>query len=212
LKIKPIIIYSTLVAALIALLFMVLGYKEFHRSLNVFNEISFSDSRAEVLYRLGQPTYVLGPIENWGSWQTVYYLHGPKGDPNTMPSDTQLDDYNEWFYQDPNSQYKFTNSQDTFNVTFNTKGLIESITFYSNTTNNSSWGPIAGICNGDPEEKVLHLGEPSLNSIKGTIKTIEFSDIGLEFNLTKGRVYRVKVRNSKKKEYSTLVRFLNSLF
>ena len=66
---------------------------------------------------------------------------------------------------------------------------MRSITYYSSGANRFAWAGVAGIANGDSEETILALGDPTNSSIDGVSKTIEYADIGVKFTLIKGRVY-----------------------
>ena len=181
-------------------------YQDFHHELTIFNNVRLTDRRTDVMYRLGSPTHVLGPIERHdsGEWQTVFTVDGPVGDPNTKPSNTRLEDYNEWVYEKANGISRLT-------VEFDTAALVKSISWYCDSADSLGWGPVAGIRNGDSEEKILSLGNPSINSIEHTTKTIEFADIGLKFLLTKGKVYMVTLKRPTKSESTIFWRFLHTL-
>jgi hypothetical protein len=72
-------------------------------------------------------------------------------------------------------------------------------------------GPVAGLWNTDPEEKVLRLGKPTATTLHGLSKTIEFSDVGVSFVLTKGRAYYFTIGRPTGGVVARWRRYLNSL-
>ena len=183
------------------------NFRVFRHGLKEFNTVKLGHQRADVIYRLGQPTQVNGPVEQgpWGPSQRVFDVEGPIGGQNRMPSDRKLEDYGEWVYEMAHGPSRLT-------IAFDTTGYVSSLNWYCNNENPSSWGPVAGIRNGDSEETVLRLGNPTINSIRGTTKTIEFSDIGLAFELVKGKTYMVTVKRPMKGEGAMFWRFAHTIF
>jgi len=179
-------------------------YQEFCRGLTVVSDLRLTDRRPDVRYRLGDPPQVLGPVMGppYPGSREVFTVDGPPNDVNTMPSKTSILDYSAWEYD---------NSHGDKIIDFDKTGVVDSITVYAKDAAPSAWGPIGGIRNGDSEEKVLNLGVPSTTSIDGVTKTIEFADIGLQFWLEKGRVYRVQLKHPTKGERARFWRFLHTL-
>jgi len=184
-------------------------YKEFRHGLTEFHTVRLTDQRADVIYRLGRPTSVVAPPEGdpkgpWNFFQRIYAVDGPVGDKNTMPPDKKLEDYDEWVYDKASGPSRLT-------IEFDKAGQVHSLNWYCHSEEPLGWGPIAGIRHGDTEEKVLNLGHPSLSVIEGATKKIEFSDLGLEFQLAKGRTYMVTVKRPLKGETAVLWRFIHTL-
>ena len=147
-----------LVAAIVAFN-VVSGYRDFRRELAGMERVRLNDSRDEVMYRLGSPPLVLGPLEPTviggkmvGESRPVLYVSGPKGDQNTMPAGHTTREYQAWVY-----------SPDTLGtdliVEFDSAGRVESITCTAHGDNLFACGPLAGMWNTDPEEKLslIHI-------------------------------------------------------
>jgi outer membrane protein assembly factor BamE (lipoprotein component of BamABCDE complex) len=182
-------------------------YSAFARQLTQIKGIQIGDSRDEVRYRLGIPQEVLGAViddKEYKGFQLVYTVNAPTNNVNRMPPTTKIEDYNEWVYEEPNSNFRLT-------VEFNKSGLAESIDLYSDADKSYVWGSIAGIYCGDSEEKVLQLGKPSEQHLDGVSKTIEYRDIGVEVALTKGRAYMIKIKGPQSK-MAVFLCFLRSYF
>ena len=187
------------------------GYGDFRRELVGLEGVRLNDSRAEVMYRLGSPPLVLGPPEPdilggkvVGQSRPVLYVGGPKGDQNTMPAGRSTNDYQAWVY-----------SRDTLGtdliVEFDKAGRVQSITCTAQGENLFACGPLAGVRNTDPEEKVLGLGAPSTNSVDGVTKTIEYADIGVRYYLTKGRAYSFTLKRPTGGRWAVLHRYVERL-
>jgi hypothetical protein len=180
------------------------GYANFRTSTLQANGIRLSDSRPEVMYRLGVPTYVLDDDASTDKWMLMYQVDGT--DPvNRMPEGTKVEDYREWEYDEAPDR-----STPRFQVTFDEQGNVEALTWIS-TDYGASWGPVARVRSGDSEEKLRSLGVPTKESIDGVSKRMEFADLGLAFTLTKGRVYMVEIRRHESNFFSTARRYVRSL-
>lgn len=192
----------------IILLRVVNEYRLFRRSLTVSNNVRLTDNKAEVMYRLGKPTEV-SRVENLGPFsglQRIFTVDGPAGDKNTMPEGSRPEDFAGWIYERANGNGRM-------DVAFDKAGGVESIGWYSENTQASGWGPIAGVRNGDDEETALSLGSPSSESvdIKNGTKTIIFADIGLELYFVKGRAYSVTLKHPNGGEGAILWRFMHTM-
>jgi hypothetical protein len=187
-------------------------YREFRAELRVFEGITLSDRRDDILYRLGYPTEVAAP-DPWigppGVWAPpagtlrVFYVKGPDGDQNTMPKNTTVRDYPKWSYTNPRTSGRLS-------VNFNKADSVTSLEFYSPSKNPFEWEPIAGIRAGQSEDDVLKLGTPTRMSVDGVTKRIEFSDIGVSFYLTTGDVYMCVVQSPTSGEGAIIRRFLHA--
>jgi hypothetical protein len=207
--IKRVILIAVACVAAFYFVHVATEYKEFRHGLTEFHTVRLTDQRADVIYRLGLPTSVIAPREGdpkgpWNSFRYVYTVDGPVGDKNTMPPDKTLEDYDEWVYDNARGSNRLT-------IAFDKAGQVHSLSWYGDSEDPLGWGPIAGIWCGDTEDKVLRLGHPSLSVIEGATKTIEFSDLGLEFQLAKGRTYMVTVKRPLKGETAVLWRFIHTL-
>ena len=175
-------------------------YRAFEAGLTRYRDITIGASRKEVLYRLGYPESVLGPSVvvsdseakakgTWpGSWQPVYYTD-PKHEPNeSMPDGKVIDDFDEWVYGDGPQDFTVGFSADR----------VRSLTCMDDSPSRASTNcnAVAGVSIGDSEERVRQLlGKPTRYKYDGVTKTISYDDIGLEFVLTKGRVYMITVKD-----------------
>ena len=201
----PLLAASAVAIVLIgAAVYLFREYRDFRHELTVCNSVRLTDSRTDVLYRLGPPTEVLGPVESgaYYGFQPLLKVDGPAGDQNAMPSTKKLDDYDGWVYDV---------AEGNLTIEFDKIGKVDVLSIYANSTKDSAWGPIAGIRNGDPEESVLSLGTPTSNTIDGSTRVIEFADIGVCFYLVKGRAYMVKLRHPAKGEGALFWAFLHTL-
>jgi hypothetical protein len=93
---------------------------------------------------------------------------------------------------------------------FNKSGFVESLNLYSNNEKSQGWGPIADVYNGNSEDEVLKLGQPTRQNLKGVSKTIEYRDIGIVVTLTKGRAYMFTIKGPQDKS-AVLRRFLRTV-
>jgi hypothetical protein len=181
-------------------------YHAFTNQISVVRNIHIGDSREEVTYRLGVPTFVLGAPEKgeYGWWQHVFKVNADKSDIDAMPSSTKIEGYGEWQYQEPNSPVSLT-------IEFNKSGIVKSLQVYCDSSVRYAWGPVAGIYCGDSEEEILRLGKPSKQHLDGVSKTIEYRDIGVEVTLTKGIAYIIKIQGPQS-EAAVFSYFLRSYF
>jgi hypothetical protein len=180
-------------------------YHAFTNELSAVRGIHIGDSREKVKYRLGFPQNVIGPVEQgeFGPSQRVYTVSGADNDVNKIPSTTKVEDYDEWAYEEPYSNVRFT-------VKFNKSGFVESLNLYSDKKKPYGWGAIAGLHSGDSEDKVLRLGQPSRQNLDGVSKTIEYRDIGIVVTLTKGRAYMITIKGPQEKA-AVFRRFIRGL-
>jgi hypothetical protein len=209
---------TALVAVVVAIVtsaaVLYVRYRAFEEGLTRYRDITIGASRKEVLYRLGYPESVLGPLVvvsdseakakgTWsGGWQPVYYTD-PKHDPkNSMPDGKVIDDFDEWVYGGDGPQ--------DFTVGFSA-GKVRSLTCMDDSPSSTSTNcnAVAGVSISDSEERVRQLlGKPTRYKYDGVAKTISYDDIGLEFVLTKGRVYMITVMGGTGSASNVLRRFV----
>jgi hypothetical protein len=206
---KAAVIAGVLALAL-ALIRFVSAYQSFQGELVAMNGVRLGASRDEVLYRLGPPPSVLGPVEPLifdgkvvGHSSRVFFVDGSKADQNTMPAGRSVRDYPGWVY-----------SPDTLgtdlDVEFGKGGHVETLTCTAHGDNPFACSPVAGMRNTDSEEKVLHLGTPSTNSLDGVAKKIEYADIGVRFYLAMGKAYSFSIKRPSGGQGAVLHRFLQT--
>ena len=186
-------------------------FQSFRKSIELINAISLGKKRQDILYLLGWPDSVLERGTRDGTWlgesDRVYYVNGPAGDNNTMPSNTHVNDYYGWVYD------KSSSRDCRFTLNFDQDGEVNFICLHGEASSTIGWGPVAGIKYKDKEKDILRLGKPtnvSIDKNNGT-KVIEYEDIGLSFYLTKGEVYMVICTHSSNGIASNLKRYIHTL-
>jgi hypothetical protein len=204
---------AALIGMGIYLVLMADDYRGFRQSTQQFCKVRLTDTRAEVLYKLGRPQSVeekpqpaseqsKNPFDKFAR---LYYVDGPSGDMNTMPKDKTLEDFFTWQWSlDKGGQFYTA-------VTFGKDGIVESILCFDNRSNITAWGPLAGIHDGASEDSIHNLGKPTKSTIDGVTKIIEFDDIGVRFNLVRQRAYSAELRHPTGGEFALLKRFLHTL-
>lgn len=187
------------------------GYQAFADQLKGMDRVRLNQSRAEVMYRLGSPSMVLGAPEEIvidgkvvGHDRPALYVEGKQGDQNTMPAGRDVKNYTAWVYSPDKLGTDLI-------VEFDKAGLVEALTCTARGDNIFACGPVAGIWNTDTEEKVLKLGKPTLDSVDGVTKTIEYADIGVRYYLTKGEAYSLTLKRSTGGARAVLNRYIQTL-
>jgi hypothetical protein len=171
---------------------LLVGFVRFMKQLDSYYHVRLGDDREEVLYRLGSPPFVLGEPEkgDWGYWQKVFYTDN--SDPkNAMPADKSINDFYSWSYR-PDSSVIGTGS---ITVMFaKVEKQVRSISCMDDEFRPAGVCPdLVGVAIGDSEEDVQRkLGEPMRFKRDGVSKTLRYDDIGVEFLLTKGKVYQLR--------------------
>lgn len=83
---------------------ILIGFRRFQVALEGYVGLHLDGQRQEVLYRLGYPPSVMGPVEcsqeRGGCWQRVYITSG-KDPVNAMPGGETANDYNDWEFDLP---------------------------------------------------------------------------------------------------------------
>ena len=183
-------------------------YQTLRRSLDGLGGVRFIDSREEVFYRLGPPTYVLAPPDPTSKFQgsqRIYYTSVPQNDKNAIPAGSKIQDFAEWAYEKAHGNARLY-------VRFSPSGQVEKVGWYSPSQDPTDWGPVIGIHNGDPEEVVLDLlGKPGSSTVKDVSKTLHYRDLGLTIILTKGRAYSMALAPREKGEWPIIRHFLRTL-
>jgi hypothetical protein len=186
--------------------------RRFETEVSELAGIRIGESRDEVRYRLGIPERVLAelaPIEvdgkSWGAARIVYWVENPPSPVNALPAGTEIDDYSAWDYvQTDNAR---------LTVEFGPNGAVKDLECTAlRETRPYACGPVAGIWNGESEEKVLLMGEPTREQISGVTKLMVYEDLGVYFRLTEGRVYQVGLSGGGRKSQASIGRYLNRRF
>ncbi len=183
-------------------------YQTFRSSLEGLGGVKLLDSREEVIYRLGRPTYVVAPLdpsEGFFPGRRIFYPSLPRKDENALPAGSKIQDFPGWTYE-------MTPINTRLEIEFSPSGNVQIVSWYSDSQDPMEWGPIAGINNGDLEEEVLSLlGKPTTSSLNGTTKTLHYRDLGLEVTLAKGRAYRAILHARQLTNWAVFKKFLRTL-
>lgn len=183
-------------------------YQTLRRSLEGLGGVKLLDSREEVIYRLGRPTYVVAPLdpsEGFFPGRRIFYTSLPREDKDALPAGSKIQDFPGWTYDK-------TPRNAQVDLEFSPSGEVVSVGWYSDSQDPMDWGPVAGIHNGDSEEVVLDLmGRPTSSSLDGTTKTLHYRDLGLEFTLVKGRAYRAILHARQLTNWAVFKKFLRTL-
>ena len=192
-----------------------IGFHQFSRDLEKYCGIKISDDRNEVLYRLGFPPAVLDDSQKDGKYpgRRNYKTNRKAGsdDPDKfMPEGKTVADYYEWSYPLRGA----ANADASVYIDFNraTKAIesIDCVDF----SDGRLCSPLLGIGIGDSEDHVRdRLGKPDRYDLDGVIKTMSYDAIGVEYKLTKGSVYYLKLyRSDKRSQIQLLYLYLRGLF
>jgi len=192
------------------------GFKHFCKDLKKYCDISSDDNRNEVLYRLGFPPLVLDDSQKDSlypgrrSYKTNKEAAADDPD-NAMPIGRTVADYYEWSYP----LAAAPNSKANVFVDFDraTK-IIDHIDCVDFTVVEHQCGPLAGIRIGDSEEHVKDkLGKPDRIKLDGATKAMFYDGVGVEFILTKGSVYYLRLSRVESRSPIQLLNFyLRDLF
>lgn len=182
--------------------------RKFSRFLDVYENIAINSTRAEVRYRLGPPPMVLGELES-GEFpgRPGYYTDRAVDPLNAMPEGTDPDDYDIWSYGHT------SDSDQELMIEFDEAGLATEVSCMQMNNPYSSCSPLFGVRIGDSEEEMIaRLGHPNSERISGPSKIIRYTDIGVEFTLTRGRVYRLTLTREKGEAHSIFLRYVRGWF
>lgn len=204
---------AVLLVTLALLLIKAPDYWSFRKQTVQFFKIRVTDTRAEVLYKLGRPQLVADEFTRaeteWkgatGHFALVYSVDGPKGEKNTIPENKKLEDYPGWHWSQTKGGEIYTA------VYFDNAGIVDYVLSYDQNANHAAWGPLAGIQDGASEEQILRLGKPTSVAVENGAKTIAFDDIGVRFILVKEKAYLAELHRSTEGEMAILKRFIHTL-
>lgn len=167
----------TTLAVLIGIGMLFVGFENFLNSLTGYYKVRRTDSKDELLYRLGPPEYVWSkPSYNNADYDISGQLFTDtnKHPKDSIPANKTPVDYDQWVYKDPNVPWQ------DFTVDFDSAtGKVASIT-----CDGFNCQPIAGIEGSDTEEQILRkLGKPSMTKLDNGTKWISYDDLGVRFEL-----------------------------
>jgi hypothetical protein len=170
--------------------------------------VALGDTRGEVRYKRGDPPFVYGAVNPGETVVHVYYTDRQKDPDNAMPEGTEIDAYQTWSYAtNPSLNVRLDVSFDAKSGRASRIDCVDKSdppTFYC--------GNVAEIGIWDPESRVtILLGTPTQQSIdqKSGVKTMEYRDIGVIFQLRQQRVYGISVVGTGPSKPMPLNRFLS---
>jgi hypothetical protein len=202
--------------AVATLVYVGIGFHQYYKDLEKYCGIRIYDDRNEVLYRLGFPAAVLDDSQKSGkypgrrSYKTNRKAAGDDPD-KMMPEGKTVADYYEWSYPFKGAGNV---SADVYVDFDRATKAIENIDCVDFTDSPHLCPSLAGIAVGDTEDRVRDkLGKPDRYELDGVTKTLSYDGAGIEFRLTKGSVYYLRLSNSNgRNQLQLLYLYLRSLF
>lgn len=181
---------------------LVLGYAAFQadftafvRSTGTYNQISLSETRDDVMYRLGYPRFVYAQVgvdipygeavTDIGDWYRLYDTSG--NDPvNKLPDGSSVGDFSVWAYEAAGAS--------TVDVSFTAADQVSTVSCMARTKlySDSSCPPAYGLRVGDSEADIAtRLGAAGTSSLSGVSKSIAYDQLGVTFTLEREAIYRI---------------------
>jgi hypothetical protein len=206
-----------LAGGLLVFAVVVIGFhnsQKFMDGLKTYSNVYITDTKADVLYRLGYPPIVMGdPVKLAGMTRyvnRVYYTKANADPNNSMPTGKHVEDFDEWAY--PMGDQSHGNISTEVRFDHSTSNVIDISCVETVDTLSHPCKSLAGINVGDTEEIVLQrFGPPYRSTIDGVAKTIRYDDLGIEVVLTRGKVYTLTLLNERANAVTILKRYLQSL-
>jgi hypothetical protein len=200
----------------VALVGLGAGFYQFDKDLTKYCEVHTNYNRDEVLYRLGYPATVLDDSQkNYKYPGRRSYESNRKAandDPDKMmPVGKTVLDYYEWSYPVKNSNNAAANMYVDFDHATKAIDDIDCVDF---TDMQHVCPSLAGVSIGDSEERVRDkLGAPDRYELDGVTKTMSYDSIGMEFKLTKGNVYYLRLAGKQRRSFIGLLdAYIRGLF
>jgi len=156
--------------------------------INNYMNVSIGDTRAEVLYKLGRPPYVFGPLNGctddkpWKCDRIVYSTDEKSLDSAKIDKDIKF--YEIYEYE------KYDGLKNSFMISFDKNNEVRTITCLK------FCDAVLGInLNSDESDLRRFLGDPSISEVSADsgIKTISYRKFNLTFYLTKMKVYLIRI-------------------
>jgi len=187
-----------------------IGFYQFCKDLLKYADIHNYDDRNEVLYRLGFPPAVLDdsqknhPYAGRRSLKTNREA-APEDPDSVIPEGRTVADYYEWSYPVRGAP----NAKAALYVDFDrTTKVIDNIDCVDFSDTPHFCAPLAGIAIGDSEDRVKEkLGKPDRYDLDGVTKTMTYDGAGVEFKLTKGSVYYLRLSRTNGRSVIQLLNF-----
>lgn len=201
-------------AAGAGLVFFGSGFYQFSSEAQKYCGVRTTDDRSEVLYRLGYPSSVLDDSQKnfkYPGRRSYETNRKDAEDPDkAMPAGKTVSDYYEWSYLLRNGSNASANVYVDFDRT--TKG-VDNIDCVDFSDLQHLCPALVGVMVGDPEERVRDkLGRPDRYELDGVTKTLSYDGVGVEFKLTKGSVYYLRlVRSNERSQIQVFIVYVRSL-
>jgi len=211
---------STAIVAAVLLLVvaapLIYKFREFYRDLKKYGGIDITDTKADVMYRLGYPIAVVGvapKLADGSGGAPAIYVTIKNADPkDSLPPGKRIEDFDEWTYQ----VGKDTDLETTMHVEFDpASSKVDSI-YCIDLREGDTYRlcpSLAGVKDGDSEDQVKDkLGKFTRSRHDGLLKTVRYDDLGVEFVLRRERVYLLRNYRTKGDIPSMLWRYVCSAF
>lgn len=182
-------------------------FTNFVNQFNAYCNVYRTDTRADVRYRLGNPPWVENNTANADGFMSVYKTDAAAGSNSAIPPNKIADEFYIWVY--PVSSVEGLNN--SINVSFDASN--KKVRYISCMGSEASdCPPLAGVSINETEKNIIHhLGQPNRTKLEGLAKEIWFDDVGLQFLLTKGRVYKMTMTVDKIKDSYLVCRYIKSI-
>ena len=177
--------------------------QNFSKHLQRYEGVAMNATRADVLYLRGYPPVVLSDIQGPnGGWQSVYYTDRLRDPRNAMPEGKRHEDYHFWNYEARQSY------EADVTIKFDAHDRVENVSCIRLEDARGTCSPLFGVRLDDSEEAVVaRLGNPTSANLDGVAKFLTYEDIGAEYTLTRGRVYRMRLRRDKGPAAPLIIRY-----
>jgi hypothetical protein len=168
------------------------AYGRFGEQLSTLGGIALGNTRGEIRYLRGVPPVVYADEEPGQAVVRLYYTDARTDPLNALPEGADINSYHTWSYNNGSSL------DPHLDLTFDAKsGRISRIDCVDKSVEPTAYcARLAGAGIGDPESRIIALfGNPTHQSIDDVsgVKTMDYSDIGVLFLLTRQRVYSISV-------------------
>lgn len=148
----------------------------------VYQDVQLGHSQQEVLYALGQPTYVLVKVRVDANLPWTKYAQAIRT--NELPAGKSIHDYQSWIFETDQKAIDFD-----FDAP---RGKVVGVGCMSK----GSWNcpALFGLRDGSSEEEVLaQLGAPGHQDLLDAVKRLRYPQFNVSLYLEKRRVYMIRV-------------------
>jgi hypothetical protein len=199
---------ATLLLFAVAAIYVWASASRYWASMSEYAGVRIASPRAEVMYALGYPKYVVQADRDPGALSNrIFYTDDSFGPQNRLPEGKGPNDFDTWGYALP--------SGGDLTVTFlgTTPSIFAIICTAVEPYRSGVCPAVQGVHIGDTEEEVLEeLGTPTEERLHGVAKEMSYHESGPWVWLTKRRVYRVGLLERKASRWGEVKAFLRTLF